>query len=132
MSHRLVRRVLTLALSFGLLVVSVHGQRPPAPAAAPDQAPPKDLRPLLSPRQSEMRLVTVRYTLDRGTLTGNYLGGMRMRGARGGGVPAAPPEPLSPGRIARLRAVRPRLAGRARGARRRRRCRRPRGPISTR
>jgi hypothetical protein len=103
MSHRTIRRVLTLVLSFGFLIASLHAQAPPAPAAA-DQAPPRDLRPLLSPRQSEMRLVTARYTLDRATLAGNYLGGMRMRGARGsgGGAPAAPLEPLSPNRIARL------------------------------
>jgi Bacterial protein of unknown function (DUF885) len=101
MSHRLIRRALTLVLPFGILVASLHAQPPPAPAAVSDQAPPKDLRPLLSPRQSEMRLVTTRYTLDRTTLAGNYLGGMRIRGARGGGPPA-PPEPLSPNRIARI------------------------------
>jgi hypothetical protein len=101
MSHRLIRRVLILALSFGVLAASLSGQAPLAPGAAADQTPPKDLRPLLSPRQSEMRLVTARYTLDRATLAGNYLGGMRIRGARGG-APAAPPEPLSPNRIARL------------------------------
>ncbi len=102
MSHRLTRRVLTLVLSFGVLAASLHAQAPPPPAAAADQALPKDLRPLLSPRQSEMRLVTARYTLDRVTLAGNYLGGLRTRGARGGGAPVAPPEPLSPNRIARL------------------------------
>ncbi len=102
MSHRLTRRVLTLVLSFGVLVASLHAQPPPAQGAAADQPPPKDLRPLLTARQSEMRLVTVRYTLDRTTLAGNYLGGGRGRGARGG-APVAPPEPLSPNRIARLK-----------------------------
>ena len=101
MSHRLIRRVLTLTVSFGVLLASLHAQAPPAPDAAVDQPPAKDLRLLLSPRQSEMRLVTARYTLDRGTLTGNYLGGGRIRGARGGAT-VAPPEPLSPNRIARL------------------------------
>jgi uncharacterized protein (DUF885 family) len=101
MSHRLIRRVLTLALSFGVLAASLHGQAPLAPATTADQTPPKDLRPLLSPRQSEMRLVTARYTLDRATLNGNYLGGGRSRSGRGGAT-VAPPEPLSPNRIARL------------------------------
>ena len=105
MSYRSMRRVLVLGLSFCLLSAALPGQPPSAPPAAADQAPPKDLRPLLSPPQSEMRLVTTRYTLDRVTLAGNYLGGMRVRGGRGVGAPpapAAPPEPLSPGRIARL------------------------------
>jgi hypothetical protein len=101
MSHRSIRRALTLALSFGVLIASLHGQPPPAPGAAVDQAPPRDLRPLLSARQSEMRLVTARYTLDRGTLIGNYLGGGRNRAGRGGAA-LTPPEPLSPNRIARL------------------------------
>ncbi len=102
MPHRSIRRALTLALSCAALAVSAHGQPPPPPAAAVDQRPPRNLRPLLSPRQSEMRLVTVRYTLDRETLAGNYLGGMRVRGPRRGEAAAPRLEPLSPGRIARL------------------------------
>ena len=52
--------------------VAVHGsqqqaQQPPSGAPPVEQGAPKDLRPLLSPRQSEMRLVTLRYTLDRAT-----------------------------------------------------------------
>ncbi len=87
-----------------VVVLSVVGYaQQPAPAAAPAAPPalaPKNLRPLLVPRPSEMVLVTARYTLDRATLSGNYLGA-----ARGGGRGAAPaaPEPVSPARIARLR-----------------------------
>ena len=72
-----------------LLVVGLSGQGAPAPGATraqtaqPDLAVPKDLKPLLLPRQSEMRLVTTRYTLDRATLSGNYLGGGRGGGAAG-------------------------------------------------
>lgn len=72
------------------------------------QEPPKDLRPLLSAPQSEMRLVSQVYRLDRVTLNGNYQGG-GGRGGRGRGAPAAAaapaPQPvsLSPARIARLR-----------------------------
>lgn len=87
-------------------------------AQAPDEVP-ADLRPLLSPPLSEMRLVTQRYTMDRNTLNGNYLpgggrpGGGGGGGGRGGGQAAAPAAPaaltqsfttsLSPNRIARLK-----------------------------
>jgi uncharacterized protein (DUF885 family) len=74
----------------------------PAQTTSTD-AVPSDLRPLLSPRRSEMRLVTQRYTLDRATLDGNYAGGFGGRGGRvdGGGpvgaAPAAtPPAPVAP------------------------------------
>jgi uncharacterized protein (DUF885 family) len=55
---------------------------------ATDQSVPADLRPLLAPAQSEMRLVTQRYNADRATLNGNYTGGgrgVRDGGGRGGG-----------------------------------------------
>ena len=86
-----------------------------AQAATSQDEVPTDLRPLLSPALSEMRLVTQRYTQDRNTLNGNYLpGGGRQggggRGGRGGGQAAAPVAPtqtfttsLSPNRIARLK-----------------------------
>ena len=87
--------------------VAVHGsqqqaQQPPSGAPPVEQGAPNDLRPLLSPRQSEMRLVTLRYTLDRATLSGNYFGAARGGPGRGGTAPATPPPPLSPNRIARL------------------------------
>lgn len=90
------------------------------PQAAQDEVP-TDLRSLLSPALSEMRLVTQRYTQDRTTLNGNYLpgagrqggGGRGGRGGRGGGQAAAPAAPaaptqtfttsLSPNRIARIK-----------------------------
>ena len=85
-----------------------------APLAAQDQAPqepPKDLRPLLSAPQSEMRLVSQAYRLDRATLNGNYQGrgvggGRRGRGAAATAAPPAPPAPpvsLSRARLARLK-----------------------------
>jgi hypothetical protein len=85
---------------------------PQAPVAQEDV--PGDLKPLLAPALSEMRLVVQRYTADRNTLSGNYLtGGGRQggggRGGRAGGAPAPAPAPdtftlsLSPNRLARLK-----------------------------
>ena len=88
-------------------------QRPAASVRATqaDQAVPKDLKPLLLPRQSEMRLVTARYTLDRATLSGNYFGGSSRGGGRGAGGPGGAaraarrfsPSRSRPHRIARLK-----------------------------
>jgi hypothetical protein len=106
-----ISRTLIVVASAVLFVAGLHGQGAPAPgarAAAVDQAVPKNLKPLLQARQSEMRLVTVRYTLDRTTLAGNFFGAGRGGGGRGAGGgggaggAAVQPEPLSPGRIARL------------------------------
>jgi Bacterial protein of unknown function (DUF885) len=63
---------------------------------------PADLRPLLAPHRSEMRLVSLRYNADRSLLGGNYAGGGRRRG----GAPDTlngPPIEVSPNRIARLK-----------------------------
>jgi hypothetical protein len=49
-----------------------------------------------------MRLVVTRYTLDRTTLHGNFLDGIRTGGRPGGAAPA-PAEPVSVARIARLK-----------------------------
>ena len=110
MSYAFARRVLAVVLSsFVFLGVVSDAQQPTASpqgsVAQADQAPPKDLRPLLTPRQSEMRLITTRYTLDRTTLSGNYAGGGRPGFGRGGATaaPAVPVEPISPDRIARLK-----------------------------
>ena len=76
---------------------------------AQEQSVPTDLTPLLAAPQSEMRMVVQRYTLDRNTLSGNYAngsagrGGGRGRGNPAAATPVAPPVPLSPGRIARLK-----------------------------
>ena len=85
---------------------------PQAPAAPPQEVP-SDLRSLLAPPQSEMRLVVQRYTLDRNTLNGNYLAGGGLGGGRGrGAAPVTPPGSapatntsvsLSLNRIARLK-----------------------------
>jgi hypothetical protein len=84
-----------------------------APQAAPaDDTVPSDLKPLLVKPQSEMRLVTLRYTTDRSTLNGNYDGGRGFgrgggRGQGGRGATQATPGPaplsLSTTRIARLK-----------------------------
>jgi len=103
MFRRHLARALIVLVSAFVFAGTLHGQGAPP-------AVPKDLKPLLTPRQSEMRLVTARYTLDRATLSGNYFGGSsRGGGGRGFGVPGgagggAPvqPEPLSAGRVARL------------------------------
>jgi hypothetical protein len=100
MRRRRVSRFLVFLLPVCLAAVVLQAQAPRV-APAVDQPVPRDLRPLLTPRASEMRLVVTRYTLDRGTLSGNYIGAGRGRGMRGQDAPA--PEPLSPGRIARLK-----------------------------
>ncbi len=106
-----VGRVLIVLASAFLIVAGLQGQGAPAPGAQgvqAGQAAPKNLKPLLQARQSEMRLVTARYTLDRATLSGNFFGAARGGGGRGAGGAggaggaAVQPEPLSPGRVARL------------------------------
>ncbi len=77
-----------------------------AAARVPDQPAdvPADLRPLLTPRQSELQLVAQRYALDRQTLDGNYAGSFERLA-----VPATDPlrtgdrPPLSRARLARLK-----------------------------
>jgi hypothetical protein len=76
----LVAALLALTAASALPLAQGRGGQPPQ--AAPDTVP-SDLRPLLAPRRSEMRLVTQRYTLDRAALEGNYAGA--PGGGRGGG-----------------------------------------------
>jgi hypothetical protein len=91
------------ALVSTLAVLQAGGQPQPLQPQAL-QPPPKTLKPLLTPRRSEMRFVAMRYTLDRVTLNGNYLEGMRAGMRPGPGAPPATPrEPLSANRIGRLR-----------------------------
>jgi hypothetical protein len=54
---------------------------------------PKDLRPLLAPRRSEMRLVATRYSADRNLLTTNFAG-TAIGGGRGGRAPHAAVGPV--------------------------------------
>lgn len=96
---------------------TLHAQDPGIPRSA-DSTVPADLKPLLAPRRSELRLVVIRYNADRNLLSGNYAG--LTSGGRGGpgpGNPALPgaaaarpvdsvPAPVvavSPARIARLK-----------------------------
>lgn len=69
----------------GLIVLStaeiLTAQQPPAPVV--DMPIPADLNALLTPRQSELRLVVLRYSADRTLLSGNYAGG-NTGGGRGG------------------------------------------------
>lgn len=120
MTMKFWRQVGTFALMVGVgagVAVAVPQAAFQAVGQTTDEVP-ADLRPLLSPPLSEMRLVTQRYTMDRNTLNGNYLpGGGRQggggRGGRGGGQAAAPAAPaaaaptfttsVSPNRIARLK-----------------------------
>ena len=99
------RPTLVVAALFVLVIAGLRAQ---------DQAAPADLKPLLAAPQSEMRLVALRYNLDRTTLSGNYANGSgrgRGGGGRGRGANApdpsapvtAPPVPVSPARIARLK-----------------------------
>jgi hypothetical protein len=91
-------------------LLAVHGATQQSSTGT--DAVPSDLRPLLAPAQSEMRLVTQRYTADRATLNGNYDGGRGQGrgGGRGRGTTApaaAPTDPqpvsMSTNRIARLK-----------------------------
>ena len=98
--------------------VTWFGGEARAQAVRAEQAVPSDLRPLLQPRRSELRLVVTRYHADRALLATNFpggdLGGRGGRGGRGGAQqnagqgegPAGTPEPaieISPNRIARLK-----------------------------
>jgi Bacterial protein of unknown function (DUF885) len=75
-----------------------------AVAAAQAPAVPPDLRLLLTPRHSEMRLVTTRYTVDRNLLATNYAGGTNSGGRGGRGeAPQEAPLVISTNRIARLK-----------------------------
>src|ERR1700690_1804207 len=91
----------------GALLVLCCAITPVAPGQASPpvrDTVPADLRPLLAPHRSEMRLVSLRYNADRNLLAANYAGG--GRGPRGRSVPDTvngPPIEVSPNRIARLK-----------------------------
>ena len=100
-----MRRVTRLALVLCTTITSTAIAQA-GPAGVRDSVP-ADLRSLLAPHRSEMRLVTLRYSQDRTLLLGNYPGAAGGRGGRGGG--AAPdstlgaPIVVSANRIARLK-----------------------------
>jgi hypothetical protein len=96
-----------VALVCALTCLTPDGLLSARDTIALQQDVPADLKPLLAPRASELRLVVVRYTADRGLLNGNYAGGAGRGGGRrgGGSAPGAAPADvaISPARIARLK-----------------------------
>ncbi len=110
--RRMRRHLVAAALILAGAAAPAFPQPPAAPGPPPagpdvsataDQPAPRDLRPLLSPRPSEIRLVARRYTLDRQTLAGNYLGGPAGGFAARAVAESPAPPVLSPARIARLK-----------------------------
>src|SRR5579862_6327852 len=120
---RMSLRAAAACATFGLLVAaspaSAQGGRgvPPDSGQAFVEVPvPTDLKPLLAPRHSEMRLVIARYAADRALISANYAGAAGGRG--GGGAPGAggrgrgrggaaadtiAPVPVSRARLSRLK-----------------------------
>ncbi len=114
-----VSTLLLAAMAWPLTTTPRAQQVAAAPSAA--STVPKDLKPLLLGRQSEMQIPVQWYTADRQTLAQNYLPGVGGAGGRGGGggrggrgagaaalaaQPAAPAillPSLSRNRIARLK-----------------------------
>jgi hypothetical protein len=98
---RLVSRSASSTLAFGFLLSAASlvsaqnrgaGGGGAATASTESAAVPSDLKSLLAPARSEMRLVVNRYTADRNLLSGNYAagggaggGGGRGQGGGGGG-----------------------------------------------
>lgn len=119
MFNSLIRRsgvstLLLAAFVWPLTSTPVAQQAPAVPSAA--STVPKDLKPLLLARQSEMKIPAQWYAADRQVLSQNYLPGVGGGGSRGGGgrggraggaaTPATPAvvlPSLSKNRIARLK-----------------------------
>src|SRR5262249_41723993 len=97
-AEELMNRLKWSAIAILLAAVAVVGQAPEVP---------KDLRPLLTPRHSEMTLILTRYNADRNLLISNYAGvtNAGARGGRGarGAAPQEEPLVISTPRIARLK-----------------------------
>lgn len=75
-----------LALAIGLEPTLAHAQRGGRGEGAPvDSTVPSNLRALLAPKRSELRLVMQHYTNDRTLLAGNYAAPQLQGGGRGGG-----------------------------------------------
>ena len=84
-SHLLVAAIALLMAPNGFAGAPMAAATDNTWQAAPQVSPgvPSDLKPLLAPRTSEMRLVVTRYELDRATLSANYAnGGGRGAAAR--------------------------------------------------
>lgn len=107
-----MRRATRMAVWIAVLMAASFAGLRAAGQETAAQEVPRNLKPLLAPRPSEMRFVTVRYEADRATLNGNYTVGVPRapRGGRGGAAdPAAakqpepqPPIIMSKARIQRL------------------------------
>lgn len=67
---------IVVALAVTSPAAVAQGRSGRAPVTAVLEAP-KDLRPLLTPRGSELRLVLTRYTADHALLITDYAGGTR-------------------------------------------------------
>lgn len=101
---------LTLAFGFALAAAPAHAQRGGRATTPADSTVPKDLRPLLAPKRSELHLVTQFYADDHTLLSGDFAGatpqggrGRGGRGGRGGGAQdSVVAVPISKQRIARL------------------------------
>ena len=94
---KVVRR--TVAAGLLAATVTLVQATPPQSADAP-----ADLKPLLTPRQSELSVVVRRYSLDRQTLDANYAGSFdRLGVAADDAVRKAERPPLSRARLARLK-----------------------------
>jgi hypothetical protein len=99
-----MRRVTRLALVLCTTITSTALAQA-GPVGVRDSVP-ADLRPLLAPHRSEIRLVTLRYGQDRTLLIGNYAGAVARGGRSGGAAPdttLGPPIVVSANRIARLK-----------------------------
>lgn len=89
--HRSAARFGFLLATLVSAAIGPAGAQDSTTAAPP--AVPSDLRPLLTPRRSETRLVVVRYNADRALLAGNYAGNTGGQGRGNLGAAAATPMP---------------------------------------
>src|SRR5262247_4096351 len=79
-------RSIVAPLFLGSLTIApaVHAQRGRGgPVSPADSTVPANLRSLLAPKRSEMRLVIQRYANDHTLLAGNYAGGQPAQGGGG-------------------------------------------------
>jgi hypothetical protein len=89
MHQRSVAFVCALGLLAGPTLSAAQARDSAQVAPAPV---PSDLRPLLTPRQSEFRLAVTRYNADRALLSGNFAGAVTGGQGRRGGGPGGPPD----------------------------------------
>src|SRR5689334_11082993 len=80
-----VRLPLATLLLAAPLATAVHAQRGGRGGAPVDSTVPSNLRAMLAPKGSEMRLVLQHYANDRTLLAGNYAAAQPPQGRGGGG-----------------------------------------------